>query len=103
MVPTPPKISPQRPQALLQRSNEAIEGASFTDGGSDLGSRLGQHPNFALAKNSGLNGLNDQNPLQNAPLDQGNAQKRLVGIFTGISKILEPGMVLHLFHGNRPH
>jgi hypothetical protein len=44
-----------------------------------------------------------ENSPQNAPFNQGNAEKRLVSILARIPKIFEPGMVLHLFHCNRPH
>ena len=54
-------------------------------------------------KGPGFDGLHHQNTLQNAPIDQRYAEKRLVGIFARLPKILEPRMVLHLFHRYRPH
>ena len=103
MVPTPPQIARQRPEPLLQRGDEAIERSRFAYYRSDLRGRLRQHSNFFFAEHAGFDGLHHQNSLQNAPFNQGNAEKRLVSILARIPKILEPGMVLHLFHRNRPH
>ena len=36
---------------------------------------------FIFPKGAGLDGLHDQNALQNASINQRNAEKRLIGIF----------------------
>ena len=72
MVPTPPEIARQRPQPLLQRCDKTIERAGLTDHRSDLGGSFRQHPNFVFAEGTRFNGLNHQNTLQHASIDQGN-------------------------------
>ncbi len=54
-------------------------------------------------KNPRLDRLNNQNSLQNATVDQRNAQEGLILVFARLEEILEAGMLFHLLHGNRPN
>ena len=103
VVPAPPQIARQRPQPLLRGRDEAVQRARFADHRRHLRGRLHQHPHFVVAKDARLDGLHHQHALQNASIDQRNAQKRLVGIFARFAEILEARMVLDLLHGDRPH
>ena len=47
--------------------------------------------------------MDDENALQNAPIDERNSEERLVGLFTGFPKIFEARMVLHLLDCHRAH
>ena len=78
VVPTPPQVARQRPQPFLGGSDKAVERAGFADHRADLGRGLGQHADFILAEDPGRNGLDYQNSLQDAAIDQRNAQERLV-------------------------
>jgi hypothetical protein len=70
---------------------------------SSLSSGVHEHANFILPKNPGIDGLDDEHALQNAPIDERNSEERLVGILTGFPKIFEARMVLHLLDCNRAH
>ncbi len=103
MIPAPPHIARQGPEPFLQGSDKTIHGPGFTHYRSDLSGSLGQHANFILAENARLDGLHDQNALENAPVDQGDSQKRLVGFLACLLEILEPGMAFRLADGNGSH
>ncbi len=81
MIPAPPEIACERPQAFLQRSNEAIQCTSFADDGRDLRGRFGQHVNLIGAERPGFDGLDNEDALENSPIDQWNTEKRLVSVF----------------------
>ena len=103
VVPAPPQVARQRPQALLRRSDEAVQGARFADDRSHLGSGLAQHANFIFPKDTGRDGLHYQHALQHAAVDQRNAEKRLVSLFAGFAEIFEAWMFLYLLDRDRPH
>ena len=103
MVPAPPQVARQRPQPFLGGSNKAIEGPRFAYHRPNLDCRLDQHPHFILAKDPGRDGLDHQDSLQNAAIDQGNAEEGLVCVFAGFTEVLEARMVLHLLHRDRTH
>ena len=54
-------------------------------------------------KIAGFDGLHHQHALQNAAIDQRNAEKRLIVVLTGFAEILEAGMILGVLHGHRTH
>src|ERR1700756_1948276 len=81
VIPAPPQIACQRPQAFLQRSDEAIQRTSFADDGRDLGGRFGQHANLIGVKRSCFYGLDNEDALENSPIDEGDTEKRLIGVF----------------------
>ena len=75
VIPTPPQIPGQRPQALAYWSDESIQRARLADDGRDLRGRLHQHPYFIIAKHPRFDRLNDENPLQHAAIDKRNAEE----------------------------
>ena len=101
MVPAPPKVASQSPKALLRGSDEAIESAGFADDGCDLRGGLAEHVNFFFVKDARVDGLNDQNALQDAAVDERNSEKRLVGVFAGFTKIFKARMVVGLLNRDR--
>ena len=103
VVPTPPKIARQRPEFFLCRGDKAIERAGFAHHRRHLGGGLRQHADFILAEEPGFHRLDHQHTLQNAAVDQRNAQERLVIVFPGFAEILESRMILGLLHGHRAH
>ena len=50
-----------------------------------------------------LDGLNHQDSLQNSPIDERDAEKGLVSLFTSFFKIFKARMVFHLLHRDRAH
>src|SRR6266498_3301972 len=94
MIPTPPQIASQRPQALLQRGDEAIKSPSLTHDRGDLSGSLAEHSNFVGAENTRFDSLNNQNTLENSAVDQGHAQEGLIGVFSGIAEVFEAPMIL---------
>ena len=52
VVPTPPEIARERPEAFLGRSDEAIERAGFADDGRHLGGGFDQHAHFIFVERS---------------------------------------------------
>src|SRR5579859_958272 len=103
MVPTPPQIARQRPQALLQWRNEAIQGARFAHHWRDLHRSLAQHAYFFCTEHASFHSLDDKDTLQNAAIHQRNAQKRLISVLAGVAEIFETGVILHVTDGNRLH
>ena len=93
----------QRPEPLLHRNNKAVQRAGLAHHWRDLGGGLSEHPNLILAKDPGLDRLDNENAKQNGSIDEWNTEKRLVGIFTRFTKVLEPRVILHLLHGDREH
>ena len=73
------------PKTLLGRGNETVQSARLADHGRDLVGCFGQHANFVFPKFSWLFCLHDEDPLQNAAVDQRHAQKRVVYLFAGLS------------------
>ena len=99
VVPTPPEIARERPEALLRRGDEAVEGARLADDGRDLVGRLGQHADLSFAKDAGFFGLNDENALQNSAIDQRHAEEGLVVVFAGFLEVLEARMIAGILDG----
>ncbi len=103
IIPAPPQIACKRPQAFLRWSNEAVHRACFAHHGGDLGGHFHEHSNLFLAKHAGLLGLDNEDALKNATIDERHAKERLVRLLAGFLEILEAGMVFHLFGGHRAH
>ena len=59
--------------------------------------------NLILAERACLDGLDHKHALQNAAIDQRNADERLVGVFSGLMEVLEPRVVFGPLDGNGPH
>ena len=62
-----------------------------------------QHLNFIFSKDSRLYRLHYENPLQNAAVDEGNAEEGLIRILTRFVKIFEARMIVRLLHGHGAH
>ena len=54
-------------------------------------------------KGARFDGLHDQHALQNAAIDERNAEKRLIGVFARFAEILEARMIFHLLDGDGTH
>src|SRR5580658_7266108 len=81
VIPAPPQVARERPEALLRRSDEAVQSTRLADHGSDLVRSFYQHTDFRLAEDPRVFGLNDEHTLQNAPIDEGHAQKGVIDLF----------------------
>ena len=103
LIPTPPEIARQGPEPLLKRRDEARQSARFGDHRRKLRGGLGHHVDFEVSKTTILDGLDDQDTLQNSPIDERDAEERLVSLFAGFFKIFEARMVSHLLHRDRAH
>src|SRR5581483_1856418 len=75
VVPAPPEITRESPQALLRRSNKSIQRARLTHDRSNLGRRLDKRTDLFFAENSRFDGLHHQYTLQNAAIDQRHTQE----------------------------
>src|ERR1700677_62026 len=101
VIPAPPHVTRQSPKTSLRWSYETIERAGFAHDGRNSLRRLRELANFVCRKDSRLQGLNDQNPLQHAAIDNGNSEKRLVIVLACLAEVLETMMILDLFDGHR--
>ena len=103
MVPAPPHIARQRPQPLLRRGDEAVQSARLADHRRHLAGRLHQHANLVFAKDARLLGLHHQHALQNAAIDQRNAQEGVVLLFARLPEVFEARMIAGVLHGHGQH
>ena len=101
VIPAPPQVAGQRPEPLLGRRDETVEGAGFAHHVRNPVRGLGEQTNLIFRENSRLHGLNHQNALQHAAINEGNSQERLVSILAGFAEVLEARMIPDLFHGHR--
>lgn len=101
LIPTPPEIPGERPKTFLRRSKKPVQCTRFTHNWGHLRCSLYEHLNLVLIKNTGFDRLNHQDSLENAAIDQGNAEKRMKGVLTGFLKVLESRMRRRLLHGDR--
>ena len=101
MVPTPPEVSGQGPETLLGRSDKAVQHARLADHGRYLACSLDQHSNLILAKGPRILGLHDENTLQNSAINQGNAQERVVFLFSRLLEVLETRVTSGVADGHR--
>ena len=93
VVPTPPEIAGEGPEALLRRGDEAIEGAGFADDGRDLVGSLDQHADLSFAKGAWLFGLHDENALEDSAVDERNTQEGMICLFAGFFEVLEARVI----------
>ena len=103
VVPAPPQVSRDGPQALLHRRDEAVQRARLADHRRHLRGRLHQHLHFIVGEGARFDGLHHQHALQDALIDQRNAAKRMVGFFARFAEILEARMADRVFHRHGPH
>ena len=100
LIPAPPEVACQGPESLLGRPDEAVQGARLADDRGDLAGRFDQHADLVLAKGARLLGLDDEDALQDATVDQRHTQEGVVVLFAGLLEELEAGMVLDVGHGD---
>ncbi len=93
VVPAPPEIAGERPEALLRGGDEAVEGAGFADDGCDLVGGLDEHADLGFAKDAGLFGLDDEDALQDSAIDEGHAEEGVVGLFAGLLEVFEARVI----------
>jgi hypothetical protein len=103
MVPAPPQVSGQRPEPFLCGRDKAIQSAGFAYRGRNLICGLREHSDFIFAKGPGRDGLYHQNSLENATVNQGNTEKRLVIVFAGLAEIFKAGMLVSVLFGHRTY
>ena len=93
-VPAPPQVLRERAQPLMRRGDELPERPRFRDDRRQLRAGHGQQRRMSSAPNArGVDGLDDQHALQQAAVDDRDAEERAVGILAGVlGKILEARM-----------
>ena len=100
VVPTPAEISSDGPETLLNRSNEAVQGARLADHRRDLVCGFAQHADFMLSKDPRLLCLNDQNALQNAAVDERDAEEGVIYLFARFLEVFKAGVIAGVLHGH---
>ena len=101
VIPAPPQVAGQRPEPLLYGRYKTVERTGFTDDVRNPVRGLGELRNLTFRKDSRLERLQHQHPLQHTAIDQWNSEERLVGILAGFDEILKARMLPHLFHRYR--
>ncbi len=100
VVPTPAEISSNGPKTLLNRGDEAVQSAGLTHHGRYLVCRLAQHADFTLGKDSQILGLNYQNALQNAAVNERHSQKGVIYLFARFLEVLKAWVIRGVLHGH---
>ncbi len=103
MVPAPPDVPCQRPQAFLGGADEAIQCARLADHRRHLAGCFDESANLALAEDPWILGLNHQHTLQYAAIDEGHTEKGVIDFLTRFLEILEAGMLADIVDGHRHH
>ena len=93
LVPAPPEVAREGPEALLCGADEAVQRARLADHRGDLAGGFDQHTNLVLAEGARVLGLHDEDALQDAAVDERHAEKGVVQFFTGLLEVLEAGVV----------
>ena len=75
LIPTPPEVARQGPQPFLDGSDKTRERARLADDRRQLGSGLRHHMDFDFVKAAVLDSLNDEDALQDTPIDERHAKK----------------------------
>ncbi len=97
VVPAPPEVTGERPETLLRGCDEAVEGAGRADDGRDLVGRFDEHSDLCFGEDARLFGLHDEDALQDAAVNEGYAEKGVVGLFAGLLEVFEARMVCRVF------
>src|SRR5207245_9809131 len=91
------------PKCCLAWRYEAIESAMLAYRGRHLSGGLDKHADFVFVEGAGSLGLNHQNSLQNATINERNSEKGLIVVFACFSEILEAGMLFGVLFGHGPY
>ncbi len=101
VIPAPPQVASERPEPLLGRRDETIEGAGFAHHGRNPVRSLREQTNLSFREDPRLQGLNHQNTLQHTSINEGNSEERLIIILAGFAEILKARMIFYVFNGHR--
>ncbi len=102
-VPAPPEILRQGAQPLMRRGDELSERSRFGHDRRHLRAGHRQQPHVLGAEGPGFDGLDDEHALQQPALDDRHAEKRAIGVFARLGKVLEAGMRGGIGDKLRPH
>src|ERR1700676_5124235 len=91
-IPAPPDVAGEGPDALVDGGDELIERTCFTDDGAKLMGGRGQGADLVARECARLDRLDDQDALDHALIDQGDAEEGVEGIFTGLAEVFEARM-----------
>ena len=100
VIPAPPDVARERPEALLCRGDETVEGAGFADNRGDLVGGIGEHADFVVAEDAGFLGLHHENALQDAAIDEGHAEEGVVLLFAGVLEVFVAGVAAGVVDGD---
>src|SRR5262249_52872371 len=103
VIPAPPQILGKLTQALMGRGDELAEPAGLADNWSQLSSGSRQHAHIILAKAARFDSLNDQHALEQSPVNQGDAQKRMIRILARLGEVLESSVRGCVLNDQRHH
>lgn len=101
-VPAPPHVPRKRPEPALERPDRLVALADLRDEGTDLARRQQQRGDLVVGEAALLDRLHDQHALQQLPVDQGDAEERVVRVLAGLREVLEARMPLHVRRLDRP-
>ncbi len=100
VIPAPPHVLCQGPQALLCGCDKAVKRTSLADNRRNLLGQLRQHADFVIAEDPWLLGLHHQDALQNAAIDERHSKKRVVLFFAGFLEEFVAGVAAGVVDGN---
>ncbi len=87
----------------MRRRNELPQGACLGDDRCHLPAGHGQEPGVFRAEDPRLDGLHDEDALQETALDDRDAEERAIQIFARLGKVLEARMAGCVGDDLRPH
>ena len=89
-VPGPPQVARERPQPLVRRGDELLEGPRLRHNRRQLRAGHDEHPDIVVAEQPRLDGLDHEDALQHAAIDDGHAEERSIRVLARFAEILEP-------------
>ena len=102
LVPAPPQVAGQAAQALLRRRDELPLGAGQADDVRELvPGRADGRDHGGIERPRGY-GLHHQHALQQAAVDERDAEERAIRILAGVLEVLEARMRGRVVHDQRP-
>lgn len=103
VIPTPPEVARERPEALLGGRDEAVEHARVAHHGRDLRGGFHQHADLFRFENAGLDGLDHEHALEHAAIDERHSKERLELLFARLAEELVPRVLTDSVDGDRMH